>query len=163
MWSLIHGHDEALCRWAGTRMPNVGAGGFSADARAIGVATGTAADDTLLAVVVFHGYTERYDICEVSIASSSPRWMQRGVVRAILHYPFVQLGCRKLYGTIEITNVRACKLIQGLGFKREGVLRSHFGEKRHACVYGLMAHEFRARWAQAPAQVTPRRMSEMVA
>ena len=146
MWHLVFGHDEALAAWAGSRMPHVGADGFPG-ARAIGVATGPEAHDQLLAVVVYHNYVEAYGVCEVSIAASSPKWAQRGVIRALLHYPFEQLKCRKLYGTILSTNKRACKLIKGLGFKGPAVLRHHFAQGQHAALYDMTASEYRAKWS----------------
>jgi len=146
MWALIHGHDEALAKWAGSRMPHVGADGFPHGSKAIGVATGTAEHDQLLAVVVYHNYVESYGICEVSIAAISPRWAQRGVIRALLSVPFEQYAARKVYGQVVSSNHRAGKLISGLGFKKEATLRHHYGKGLHANVFGMMAHEYRAKW-----------------
>lgn len=146
MWDLIFGHDEALAKWAGQRMPHVGADGFPHGSKAIGVATGQTEHDQLLAVVVYHNYVESYGICEVSIAAASPRWAQRGVIKALLSVPFDQYGLNKLYGTVHSANHRACKLISGLGFKREAVLRSHFGPRQHAAVFGMLRREYEAKW-----------------
>jgi RimJ/RimL family protein N-acetyltransferase len=150
MWSLIHGStfehgDEKLAAWAANRIP-VLPDGFGA-CRAIGVATGETEHDKMLAVIVYHGFSAGLGFCEVSIAADNPRWAQRGVIRALLSVPFDQFRCRKLYGTILSTNHRACKLISGLGFKKEAVLRHHFGKSQHAAVFGLMAHEYRAKWS----------------
>ena len=144
MHALIFGHDEALAEWARRRI-TVLPDGFG-PCRAIGVATGETADDKLLAVVVYHGFSKGSRFCEVSIAADHPRWAQRGVIKALLSVPFEQYECRKVYGTILSTNKRACKLIKGLGFKGPAVLRHHFAQGQHAALYDMTASEYRSKW-----------------
>lgn len=142
MSELIFGHDRELADWAGSLIPHVGAAGFG-PCKAIGVADG----DKLWAAVVYHGWIESYGICEVSIAAANPRWATKGHIRALLSVPFEQYRCRKVYGTIPIDNERACKLIKGLGFTPEGVLRHHYAPKRHARLFSMMNHEYRKKWS----------------
>lgn len=143
MNALIHGHDEALAKWAAARIPHVSTFGAC---KAIGVATGESEDDKLLAVIVYNHYDAGYGVCEVNIAADNPRWATRGTIRALLSVPFQQFGCRKVYGTVPIDSARACKLIAGLGFRREAVLRSHFAKGRHAAVFGMLSNEYQAKW-----------------
>ena len=102
---------------------------------AIGVERG----GVLIAGAVFHNY-RRHDI-EVSFASDDPRWARRATIRAILRYPFVQLGCTRLTALIARDNARAARLLQGLGFKREGVLRRAYDGTADALVYGMLREE----------------------
>jgi len=147
MWSLIFDEDEALSTWAASRISPL-PDGFG-PCRAIGIATAPKVDPAskLLAVVVYHGFSKGCRFCEVSIAAISPRWSQRGVIRAALSVPFEQYGCRKVYGTILSTNKRACKLIKGLGFKGPAVLRHHFAQGQHAALYDMTQSEYRAKWS----------------
>lgn len=104
----------------------------------------------LLAVAIFHNYMRAYDRIEITAASKSPRWCSRGAIRALLHYPFVQLGCRKLEAYIECTNEPALAFARRVGMVREGVLRHHFDTNAHGHVYTMMAKEYRkSRWAPA--------------
>lgn len=138
---LILGHDEKLAAWAAKHIPNVGDAGFG-PCRTIGIASG----DRLYAVAVYHNYIPRYGVCELSFAAVTPRWATRETLRTVLGIPFDQYGCRKIYVTIEISNERALKCIQGFGFSKEATLRHHFGHKRHAVVLSMMAHEYRGKW-----------------
>ena len=133
---LIFGHDEVLAAWAAQNIPNMPRG-FSAGAKAVGVI-----DDVLIAAVVYHDYFPEYGTCQISVASSSPRWAQRGIIRALLSVPFEQYGVRKLGSLMASTNHRAIKFNKGIGFKQEATLRHHFGNKVHGIVTSMMADEF---------------------
>jgi RimJ/RimL family protein N-acetyltransferase len=141
---LIFGHDEALAGWAASRIRHM-ASGFGLS-RAIGVATGLSAEDKLLAVIVYHDFIvgkDDYKTCQISIAASSPHWARRGVIYALLSVPFEQYGVNKLWSVMASDNPRVLRFNQGIGFKREGVLRQHFGSNVHAVVSGMMAKEFK--------------------
>lgn len=133
---LIFDHDEVLAAWAAQRIPNMGRG-FSSGSRAIGVM-----DDILQAVVIYHDYFPEFGTCQVSIAAASPRWAQRGIIRALLSVPFEQYGVRKLGSMIASNNPRALRFNKGIGFKQEATLRHQFGHKIHGIVTSMMADEF---------------------
>lgn len=78
----------------------------------------------IIAGCLFHDYSPMGDggKVEVSMAADSPRWAQPGIIRAILHYPFVQLDCHILIATTNRTNRRTRKFLQGLGFKERGII-----------------------------------------
>lgn len=147
MSELIYGCDEELAAWAAAQMPHVAEDGFGA-CKAIGVAVA----GKPAAAVIYHNWTKRYGVCEVSIAAVDPRWATRGTIRALLSVPFEQYGCRKIYATIPTDNPRAIRLItgdgrrNGLGFKRDGVLRHHFAKGRHAAIFSMMRSEYEAKW-----------------
>lgn len=141
---LIFGHDEALAEWAAKRIRHMNSG--FGPSRAIGVATGQTAEDKLLASVVYHDLIigkDDYKTCQISIAAVNPRWAQRGIIYALLSVPFEQYGVNKLWSVMASDNERAIRFNQGIGFKREGVLRQHFGKKTHAIVTSILASEFK--------------------
>ena len=167
---LIYGHDEALAKWCAMRIPHVGELGFGA-CKAVGVATAPLGEPgaKLLAVCVYHNWIPIYGVCEISFAASSPRWATRGVMRALLDIPFKQYKCRKVCLMIPMDNERALKFNEGIGFRRDGILRHHIADGRHAVVMSMMRSEYgeflrretrdiRKRWA--PQDVDAPKMEE---
>lgn len=75
---------------------------------------------------------------QMTIATVSPRWCTRGVLRALFDYPFNQLGCARVTAVTTKRNKAARKLLGRLGFVLEGVLRNGYDGRRHALVYGLL-------------------------
>jgi RimJ/RimL family protein N-acetyltransferase len=141
---LIIGHGQALAKWAARRIPHVGDAGFG-PCDAVGIATGFSRDDKLLAVVVYHDLV--YDTCQLSCAAASPRWASPSTIRALLSVPFEQWGCRKVWTATPSSNVRALRFNEGIGFRREAVLRHHFAQKQHAVICSMMRSEYERRWA----------------
>ncbi len=80
----------------------------------------------------------------MSIASESPMFATKGTIRALLHYPFIQQGCQKVWATTLHTNTKAERFLRKVGFVREGILRHQFGHKKHAAFFGLLKSEYLA-------------------
>lgn len=59
---------------------------------------------------------------EVSMAAEDPRWAQRGVIRAVLHYCFVQQNCHVVICMTNRTNKRTRKFLEGIGFTERGTI-----------------------------------------
>lgn len=135
MTALLLGHDEAVAAWVASRLPHVGEAGFG-PCRGIGLAV----EGKLIGGVVYHAYLEKYRSVHLSMAATSPRWATPGTVRALLSYPFRDLGCVRVTMTIDRRNRRARRLAEGLGFKLEGVMRKGFG-KADAVIYGMLSSE----------------------
>jgi RimJ/RimL family protein N-acetyltransferase len=133
---LVFGQDARIGAFVASLVPHMDA---PRDFQAIGVAD---ADGTLLAGCIYHNYIPRYAGLEISFAATSPRWATRGVCRALLHYPIVQLGCRRVTTVIPHDNQRAIKFNLGIGFAREGTLRHFYAPKRHAVVCGFLASDY---------------------
>jgi RimJ/RimL family protein N-acetyltransferase len=131
---LVFGEDRAVADWVMTRIPH--ASGVSGDGYAIGVHDGAA----LVAGVVYSGFTE--DNCEMSIAAETPRWAQRGVIRALLHYPFMQCELRRVTAMVPHDAARTLRFLRGVGFKQEGTLRDWFAPRVHGAVMGFLRRDF---------------------
>lgn len=103
---------------------------------AIGVRRG----DKLIAGFVYNHYLGHQ--IEVTVASVDPRWsLRRDIVRALFIYPFVQLGVTRLTCTVSVFNKKAIKLAEGLGFRREGLLRRGYDGVNDAYLYAMLREE----------------------
>ena len=142
---LVLGQDDAVAAWVARKIgfddPD-----FFGPCKAIAVAD---ANDVPLAGVVFSDFREWNRSCSVSIAAESPRWATRGVIHALLSYPFDQLGCQRVTTFCRLSNARALKLCKGLGFVREGVARYGFGDE-HAVVMSMLRKEFDRMFRRKP-------------
>jgi RimJ/RimL family protein N-acetyltransferase len=135
---VLCGHDADVAEWVASRIPHVGKDGFGPCA-AIGVVS---LQGVLMAGVVFHDYQESFGTVQLSCAAETPRWASRNVVRAILHYPFVQRGLNKIWTATPHENERAIRFNKGIGFRPEATLRHQFGPKRHAVVCSMLRSEY---------------------
>ncbi len=106
--------DQAgLLAWAAER---IGLPCFKDDAKAIGVKR----RGELVAVVVYDGFAP----CDVNmhVASDGSRyWLTRSVLKTVFHYPFVQLGLRRVTGLIPTKKTDAIRFNEHLGFRLEGL------------------------------------------
>ena len=145
MAHLIYGKDELLAAWAAKRMPHIGTQGFG-PCKAVGVATGGTATDRLMAVCVYHAYSESYQTVQISMAACDPRWVSKATVRDLLSFPFLQYKAYKVYTVTPHESERTIRLNQRLGFTKEGVLRHQFGRGTHAVVCGMLWPEYKKKY-----------------
>lgn len=78
-------------------------------------------------------------------------WIGRGVgaaaVRALVDLLFTRGGLRRLTATVSVDNPRSIRLLERLGFQREGTMREAYrieGRLVDQHVYGLLRHEWAA-------------------
>lgn len=144
---LVFGEDQHVAEWVRRRIPHMAEGRFVEPFTAIGVVD---AEGHPVAGTVWNQFSPGIAI-EASMAASSPIWAQKGVIRAILSYPFLQLEVNKVYTVVPHTNVRTLRFLKGIGFVQEAVLAQHFGHqpKVHAVISRLFRHEYMRRyWPQ---------------
>lgn len=137
--TLVFGQDEKVAAWVAAQIPHVGAVGFG-PCRAVAVVSG----NKPLGAIVYHDYSAQHGVCQISMASVSPFWAKPQTVIDLLGIPFRQYRCRKVWTCIPSDNERAIRFNYGIGMVREAVLRHHFGHKRAAWVFGMMASEYDA-------------------
>lgn len=143
---IVTGRDEKLAKWVSRRLAGLtGDNGFG-PCRAVGVATGFAETDQLLAAFVFHDYQRSYDTCQLSGAAADPRWCSRSTVRGVLAVPFLQYGCNLVWTSTPHTSDRVVRLLKALGFVQEGILRDRYGRGVHAVVTRLDRREYERRY-----------------
>lgn len=71
-------------------------------------------------------------------------------VVALLGFAFDQLDLHRVWADCDPRNSASCRLVERLGFQREGTLRQNYwlrGEWCDSAIYGLLAPEWRARVA----------------
>ncbi|MBP9694627.1 MAG: GNAT family N-acetyltransferase [Alphaproteobacteria bacterium] len=127
--------NDFVAAWAASHLPYVGNDGFGPC-----IAMSIMDDQKRIGAVVYHRYMG-YD-CEMSIYTESPKWAQKGIIKRIFDYPFEQLNVRRVTSTIAVDNYKAQRLVQRLGFVKEGHLRLGFGDQ-DAILYGLLRNERR--------------------
>lgn len=139
--NLVYRLDEFIAGWVAERIPHVGADGFG-PCSAIGVAKG----EQIIAGMVYHDYQPAFGTIQLSMAAESPIWARREVIAGLLAYPFVQLGCFKVWTLTPIENERAIKVNIHCGFTKEATLAHQFGRKRHGVVCRLLQPDFQKRY-----------------
>lgn len=142
---LLFGHDAQVAEWVAARLPDHT--GFDDKVTALGIVD--SAGYRVLAGVVYHDFAPVAKTMAMTIASESPLFATRGTIKALLHYPFVQQDCFKVWATTPLTNKRAQRFLSKVGFKREGILRHQFGPKKHAVFFGLLKSEFFSIYGQS--------------
>lgn len=76
--------------------------------------------------------------------------IMRRAASLLLHEAFFGLGLERIEAACLPFNHRSARLLAGLGFQREGVVRSYLeidGKRRDHVLYGLLRSDFRARRA----------------
>lgn len=139
MTQLIFDQDDELAAWAEATFPECLP--LARPLTAIGF---TSSQGEILGVAIFHNFVH-YDI-QVSIITATPRWATPGNIRAILHYPFIQLGVKRMTATTAKSNKRARKMLLGIGAHLEGVHPYGMDGVKTACSYGLYRDDAIKKW-----------------
>jgi len=133
---LLYGHDRELSLWAGQQLGY----GVAIRTGAPPVAIGVANHGEIVAAAVFHDY--RPPSIEVTFVTTTPRWASRANIKAILNYPFVQLGCKRVTAITPEDNKQARAFLERLGFKQEGVHPDVYKDNDVAGIsYGMLRRD----------------------
>ena len=95
-----------------------------------------------------YSYSERDGRAELGYDLLEEHW-GRGImtesVREVVRYGFEEIGLNRIEATIDPENTRSVRLVERLGFRREGFLRERFfysGKRRDELVYGLLKSDW---------------------
>lgn len=99
-------------------------------------------DGDLIAGVIFEGYNP-FNIFMHVAAVPGARWLTRDYLRACFRYPFVQLGCKRVTGWVEESNMAARRFDEHLGFREEARLRCAARDGGDVILYVLWREECR--------------------
>jgi RimJ/RimL family protein N-acetyltransferase len=94
---------------------------------------------------------------EIGFAIRQERWGQglgSEAVAAIVAFAFDTLGLHRIEADVDPRNERSLRLLERLGFRREGLMRERYyinGERQDAVVMGLLHAEWILRSADAQA------------
>lgn len=72
-------------------------------------------DGELLGGVIFTNYTR--ESIAMHVASFRDNWVTRDLIWVCFHYPFVQLGVKRIFGQVPETNTKALHFDLRFGFK----------------------------------------------
>lgn len=79
--------------------------------------------DSLIAVVVYHNWSRKRGVIELSAASTSPRWLARPVLFQMFAYPFQHLGCQTVVLRVSERNPRMLGIALRFGFEAHRIPR----------------------------------------
>lgn len=130
MIEILHGLE--LGPWVLRRIPTIKQFGPHV---CIGVGDG----EKIIAAAIYHDY-DGYNM-GTSFATDTPRAITRRVIREMLGYPFLVAGVARLTNLVEATNAASIRLTEGLGFKREGLLRRGCRTGNDMIVYGMLPED----------------------
>ena len=138
---VVTGRDDDVVAFLKEQIPHV---------RDFGPATALAVVDdagVLAAGVVYNDYTGGN--LEMSVAAARPAWARPHVLRALFHYPFVQLGVRRVSTSARSDRAAAHirRFAQRLGFKYEGTRKEFFPDGAGAVHFGMLRRD--CRWLEA--------------
>ncbi|MFC0677022.1 GNAT family N-acetyltransferase [Lysobacter korlensis] len=108
------------------------------------------ADDRLIGAVTLYAINREQGRAEIGYALSSAHWghgYAREAVQLVITHAFDVLGLRRIEADIDPRNAASCRLVEQLGFVREGLLRERWhvaGELCDTVLYGLLARDWRA-------------------
>lgn len=94
--------------------------------------------DNIIASVLYTRY--RWPDLEMHMYSSTPKWCNKRVLKAMFSYPFKQLNCRRVTAVTDPANPAVCHFLERLGFKEEGRQR-HGLPNGDALLLGMLREE----------------------
>lgn len=115
---ILLGHDVAVAGWVGEK---IGAP-IPPPYTAIGFLD---RDGTLRVGFVFFRYEPNGNL-DFTLAATAP--LQRGMLRAIGHYVFEQLGCKRLTSRPRASNARQADMLKRAGFVLEARLKDYYAD-----------------------------------
>lgn len=131
----LYGADETVCEFVSNLI------GEKISGRAIGVVSNGA----IVGGVTYSQYTGTDMRC--CFAGSSPKWLSRDTLRQFFSYPFEQIGCARISVLVGVNNERSLKVVRGLGFIQEGVIRKAMDDGSDGILLGILKEE--CRWIGA--------------
>lgn len=96
-------------------------------------ALGLERDGELIAGVIYEGFNGH----NIWMHCAIPGRLTREFIRACFHYPFVQLGCKRVSGYVEASNAKARRFDEHLGFKPEARLRGAASDGGDVILYAM--------------------------
>ena len=79
------------------------------------VSIGNEEGGELLGGVIYQNFTG--ESIGIHVASLSKKWLTRDLIWISFHYPFVQLGVKRIFGQVPETNTVALEFDLAIGFK----------------------------------------------
>ena len=107
-------------------------------------------DDLLIGTCTLLAFDEQSRRAEIGYILGPAHW-GRGymgeALRRLFHYAFEELGLRRIEADTDVRNEGSIRILERLGFQREGHLRERWevaGELQDSYLYGLLRREWRS-------------------
>lgn len=84
-------------------------------------AIGIVKDGNIIGAVLYEGYNGSNIWMHVAGIKGEP-WLTKRTLALFFHYPFVQLGCQRVSGWVQMDNSDAKQFDEHIGFEKEAVL-----------------------------------------
>jgi ribosomal-protein-alanine N-acetyltransferase len=108
-----------------------------------------AGNNTVLGLFGLHHWNKYHRRAEVGYDLARAYWGQgiaSETLRAIIRFGFEQMNLNRIYANTIADNHESVRLLERLGFQREGTRRQHSWEDdgtfHDSAIYGLLRHEF---------------------
>ncbi len=104
-------------------------------------------NDRLIGAVTLHAIDREQGRAEIGYALQSAHWghgYAQDALRRVLTHAFHVLQLRRIEADIDPRNSASCRLVERVGFVREGLLRARWdvaGEICDSAIYGLLAQD----------------------
>lgn len=113
-----------------------------------GIMLGIYQNNELIGMIGLQDWDHQLGIAELGFWIEKRR-LRQGImtvaIKRLVQFGFTEMQLNKIIATFSITNVRAHKLLERIGFKLEGVLRNqmlHHGIKTNKVVMGFLKEEW---------------------
>lgn len=93
----------------------------------------------LLGGLIYHGLQD--GSVWWTIYTADKRWCTRRVLKVAFGLAFEALGCHRINIIVSKSNVKSLKLVKGLGFVQEGILRKYRGSGEDCYIFGMLKSE----------------------
>ncbi len=106
-------------------------------------------DNQLIGTCGYHKWDRRFFRAEIGYDLSPSSWGQGYMTEAlyaVIENGFGRMGLNRIGALVYTENVRSIKLLQKLGFQKEGVLRDYFylaGQFYDHCLLALLRREWK--------------------
>lgn len=97
-------------------------------------------DGKLIAGIIFNDIRPNSDVW-LTIYSTDKRWCSRRVLRCVFDLVFGEMNCRRASLFVSKDNEPSKKMVESLGFVREGLLRQYRDNGTDCYVYGMLKNE----------------------
>lgn len=89
-----------------------------------------------------------YNGSNIEVSVYAPNIATRGMIRAVMHYAFAQLGCNRITARTRKDNKTAQKMLPRMGFRYEASLKLYYGPRPNdaAVLYMIDRETALKRW-----------------
>lgn len=105
-------------------------------------AIGLERNGVLVAGAVYEGYNGA-NVWVHLAAEPGARWMTREYLRYCFHYPFNEMGVKRLSGYVDASNQNAIRLNEHLGYRREALLAGAAPDGGDVIIYVMRKEDCR--------------------